>query len=147
MSGQRETAVEALFAALQTSASFKTASRRNRDPEGLDPTATPALFLVESNDSWDRTAGYNMLAKRGMKLWAIVYIDVGPTDLNSIPSSFINDTLDAIEALFKPDNPITDTFTLGGLVQACLLDGDSQRSPGDITGKALAVVPIRMLFP
>lgn len=148
MAASREQIVEALFGVLKTAADFKTASRRNRDPEGLDPTTeTPALFLVEDTDGWDRTPGYNMLAKRGMKLWAIIYASVAPTDNDSIPSSIINDALDAIEDLFKPDNWQTDTFTLGGLVQACLLDGDSQRSPGDITGKALAVVPIRILFP
>ncbi len=145
----REQAVQALFDVLKTSAEFKVASRRNQNPEGLDPaTETPALFLIESNDHWDRSqGGYNMLPKREMRLLAIIYTAIAPTDINSIPSSFINDTLDAIEALFAPDNLMTDTFTLGGLVQACLLDGKSQRSPGDITGKALAIVPIRILFP
>lgn len=143
----REEIVEALFNVLKTSADYKTASRRNQNPEGLKPELTPALFLVEDTDRWDRTAGYNMLPKRSMKLWAIIYASVLPTDLNALPTSIVNNALDAIEGLLKPDNVMTDTFTLGGLVQACLLDGDSQRSPGDITGKALAVVPIRILFP
>lgn len=144
----REAAVEALFNVLKQSADFKVASRRNQDPEGLDPaTQTPALFLVEDKDKWDRTAGYNMLAKREMWLWAIIYVAITPSDVNSIPSSFINNTLDEIEALFAPDNINTDTFTLGGIVQACVIDGEAQRASGDITGKALAAVPIRILFP
>lgn len=144
----REQAVTALFNVLKSAAAFKVASRRLRDPEGLDPaTETPALFLVEETDKWDRTAGYNMLAKKDMRLRAILYCSLPPTDVNSIPSSIINAALDAIDDLFKPDNVQTDTFTLGGLVQACLLDGESQRAPGDITGKALAIVPIRILFP
>jgi hypothetical protein len=147
MAATREQIVEALFTVLKQSANFVVASRRNRDPEGMNPSDTPALFLVENSDGWNRDQGYNILPKRGMKLWAIIYIDVGPTDNNTIPSSFINTTLDVLEVLFAPDNVITDRFTLGGLVEACLLDGDSQRSPGDITGKALAVVPIRILFP
>lgn len=144
----REQAVAALFAVLATAADFKVASRRLRDPEGLDPaTETPALFLVEETDKWGRDAGYNMQAKREMRLRAILYCSVAPTDLNTIPSAIINAALDAIEAKFEPDNFQTETFTLGNLVQACLLDGESQRAPGDVTGKSLAIVPIRILFP
>lgn len=144
----REAIIEALFNVLKASATFKTASRRNQDPEGLTPAETPALFLVEDSDSWDWIqSGYNNLAKRGMKLWVILYNSIDPSDVNTIPSSLINNALDSIEALFVPDDLINNTFTLGKLVQACYIDGETQRAPGDITGKALAVVPIRILLP
>lgn len=142
----REQIANKLFALLSKSATFKTMSRRNRDPEGLDPSETPALFLVENEDKWDRSSGFNIPAIRAMNLVAIIYTDCGP-DQNAIPSSFINDTLDAIEAAMVPDDQQTGAFTLGGLVQSCDIDGLSQRASGDVTGKALAVVPIRILIP
>jgi hypothetical protein len=146
MATTREQAITALFNLLAASAEFKTSGRRNTNPEGLGPSATPALFLVEDSDKWDRSAGYNNLAKREMKLYAILYNDVG-TDDTQVPNTIINNALDAIEAAMVPDDVINGTFTLGKLVQSCTIDGESQRSSGDTTGKALAVVPIRILFP
>ncbi len=143
----REAIMEALFAVLQTTATFVTASRRNQNQEGLNPALTPALFLIEHLDDWNRQkGGYNLQAVREIKCMAIVYIDVG-TDPNAIPSSFINNTLDAIETAFLPDDRMRNSFTLGGLVQACILDGQSTRASGDVTGKGLAIVPIRILIP
>lgn len=149
MAATREQIMVALFTTLSNAPGegvFITKSRRNRDPEGLDPTTTPALFLVEHTDKWDRTGGYNSVSKREMNVFAIVYYDAG-TDQNIVPSSVLNPLLDAIEAALAPDNRQTNTFTLGGLVQACLIDGESQRASGDVTGKGLAVIPIRILIP
>jgi len=143
----REAIVEALFSVLQKSAEFVTTGRRNTNPERLTPTQTPALFLVESVDKWDwQQSGYNNLAKREMRLLAILYNDTG-TDQSKVPNAVINNALDAIELAMQPDNFTTETFTLGGLVQACLIDGATQRASGDTTGKALAIVPIRILLP
>lgn len=142
----REQAVTALFNLLSASSAFVTKGRRNTNPEGLGPSQTPAFFLVEDGDKWDRSSGYNNFAMREMKLYAIVYNDVG-TDDTQVPNTIINNALDAIEAVMVPDDVINGTFTLGKLVQSCTIDGESQRSSGDTTGKALAVVPIRILFP
>jgi hypothetical protein len=146
MAATREQVMEALFAVLQGIATFVTSSRRNQDPEGLGPTQTPALFLVEHEDEWDRKQGYNIQAKRTLNAKAIIYIDVG-SNPNAIPSSFINNALDALDVAFAPDNRATNAFTLGGLVAAVTIDGTSTRASGDFTGKGLAIVPIRILFP
>jgi hypothetical protein len=144
----REQVVSALYAILSKSSEFVTSGRRNTNPEGLDPSQTPAFFLVEDTDKWERTqAGYNNLAKREMKLYAIVYNDVGSTNPSLVPNTAVNNALDAIEAALTPDDIVNGVFTIGGLVQSCTIDGESQRSSGDTTGKALAVVPIRILFP
>jgi hypothetical protein len=146
MAVTREAIMEALLAVLSGTAAFVTISRRNQNPEGLSPASTPALFLVEHEDTWDRRQGYNIAPVRTLAAVAIIYIDTG-TNQNAIPSSFINATLESIEAAFVPDNRQTNTFTLGGLVQACILDGPSTRASGDVTGKGLVVVPIRILIP
>lgn len=142
----RETVITALFARLAASGSFVTTGRRNTNPESLNPEMTPALFLVEDQDKWDRSSGYNNFAKRELRLFAIIYNDVG-TNAGAVPNTVINNALDAIETALLPDDPNNGTLTLGGLVQSVTIDGTSQRSSGDTTGKALAVVPIRILFP
>lgn len=81
-----------------------------------------------------------------MRFWAIVYSDVGTND-SAVPNTIVNNILDAIEVAMKPDDILEGTLTLGGLVQAVTLDGTTQRSSGDTTGKALAIVPIRVLIP
>lgn len=146
MAATREQIMEALFAVLQTTGSFVTVGRRLQDPEGLGPSATPALFLVEHEDEWGRKQGFNIQAVRELRARVLIYIDAG-SDPNKIPAQFINDTLDAIEAAFVPDNRQTNTFTLGGLVLSVTIDGNSTRAAGDLTGKALVVIPIRILLP
>lgn len=142
----REQIASALFNLLKSSSEFVTSGRRNTDPEGLGPTQTPALFLVERDDDWDRSQGFNQFAKRTMRFWAIVYSDVGTNDA-AVPNTIVNNILDAIDLVMQPDDVLEGTLTLGGLVQAVTLDGATQRSSGDTTGKALAIVPIRVLIP
>jgi hypothetical protein len=147
MSASREAIVEALFALIQQSGDFTTVGRRLVDPEGLDPTESPALFVIEHEDPYDRKqGGFNQLPKREMSVRAIIYNDVG-SNQNAIPSTFINNALDKLDTLFLPDSRITNTLTLGNLVLACLIDGAVTRASGDVTGKAMAVVPIRILLP
>ena len=146
MGATREQIANALFALLAGSSEFVTSGRRNTNPEGLGPTQTPALFLVERDDDWDRGAGFNQFAKRTMRFWAIVYSDVA-TDDSAVPNTIINNILDAIDLAMQPDDVVEGTLTLGRLVQSVTLDGATQRSSGDTTGKALAIVPIRVLIP
>lgn len=144
----REQIINALFEVLQQSAEFKVASRKNQNPEGLSwQTQCPALFLVENTNKFDRSAGYNQLAKRDLHMWAILYNAIDPSDVNGLAVSALNNALDTLETLFVPDNWQTQTFTLGGLVQACLIDGTVLQSPGEITNRAIAMVPIRILLP
>ncbi len=122
----REQIVTALFNLLAASSEFVTAGRRNTNPTGLSPAQTPALFLLENQDKWDSgQSGFNNLSKREMRLYALIYNDVGTND-GAVPSTAINNALDAIEAALKPDNMITGTMTLGGLVQAAYVEGESQ---------------------
>lgn len=147
MAATREQIMAALFALL--SPGFTTTTRRLRDPEGLDPTETPALFLMAKDDEIDRKDGYNQRAKRVINAIAIVYVDVG-NDQNAIPETLINNLIDGIEtALTPPTSSPFNTVTLGAgiQVQAAYIDGTIERASGDVTGKALAVVPIKILIP
>ena len=147
MAATREQIMEALFAVVSASGAFVTKGRRMVSQTGLSPALSPAVFLIEHLDVYERKqGGYNVQPKRELHALAIMYNDTG-SNQNAIPSTFINNALDALEGLFAPDNKVTNTFTLGGLVQACVLDGTSERASGDVTGKAMAIAPIRILLP
>ena len=145
MSASREQALTALLAVLSKSGEFKLIGRRNRDPEAIGPDQSPALLLLEHSEIYKRPS-INLPPIRQLTVMAVVYNDVG-SDENAIPSSAVNNVLDQIDALLKPDDMIKNVFTLGGLVSSALIDGEVTKAPGDMTGKSLAIVPIKITFP
>ena len=54
---------------------------------------------------------------------------------------------DAIDAALAPDNPQTHTFTLGGLVQWCRVEGESEYDNGDLDNYAKLIIPIKIWRP
>ena len=145
MSASRETIINALFAKLSASSAFATAGRRNRDPESIPTSQTPALLLVEHSEKYIVQA-IPLPSKRTINLRAIIYTDVGNDD-NAIPATVVNNCLDAIDAALKPDDLQSQRCTLGGLAYSAKIEGDVVKAPGDVTGKGLAIVPIQILIP
>lgn len=141
----REAILTKLFAVLSATGSFVTIGRRNRDPESLNATETPALFMVEHSEDYDRKTS-SLPAIRRITVKAIFYRDIG-ADLNAIPATDINNILDALDVALLPDDPMTNRCTLGGLVQSVQIDGTIEKAPGDVTGKSLAVVPLKIVWP
>jgi hypothetical protein len=146
MTASRESIVEALYALLSVAANgWPTVARRLMSPESIGPAASPAMFLLEHQDDFRRQA-YNMPPIEEMSLIIVAYNDVG-SDRNLIPATPINNFLDAVRDLMRPAPGDGDnTLTLGGLVKACWIDGTVLRASGDITGKAMAIVPVRVLI-
>lgn len=138
----RQQAVAALFAAMEATAAFKTATRRNRAPESFKPETTPALVLVTNSDEFEGEPP-NLI--RRLSLSAILYFDAG-TDDSAIPDDAINAALDALDAVFAPDDPIADRCTLGGLIYNVYPAGKGKRAPGNVTGKGLSILPITMIL-
>lgn len=134
----------ALFSRLATS-SYKSSSRRMRDPETVAPENTPVLFLVEHSESHTNNTA-SLPTIRALLYTAFIYTDVGD-DENAIPSTTINALLDEIEINLRPDDPQNNRCTLGNLVHSVIIEGDITKAPGDVTGKSLAIVPIRVLVP
>lgn len=145
MAASREAIMAALFTLLSGLPGLVTTGRRLRDPENLDPTATPALFLVEHQEEYERP-DTNLPPIRRLKALALLYADAG-TDQTVVPASAINGLLDAIDAALKPDSLFSGKQTLGGLVDAVVIDGEVRRASGDVSGKAMAVIPIMILLP
>lgn len=141
----REQIMTALLAVLSSTGDFVTISRRNRSPDSIGPAQSPALFLLDSSEEYERKSP-SVWPIRRMKVKAIFYNDVG-NDQNVIPSTAINNILDALDLAFQSDSASTGRFTLGKLVQSCMIDGEVEKAPGEITGKSIAVVPIEIVIP
>ena len=106
--------------------------------------AQPALFLrnVDDEDVWDNP----VLPKTTLDVEVWIYSRAGANP-DLAPGVGLNNLVDAVRAAFKPDNPMTRTLTLGGLVQWCRIEGKSDFDPGDLDGQAKAVVPVKILVP
>ena len=141
----REAVATALLAKIVATGAFAAHGRRARDPAAIGPGDSPACFLVISGEDFVRVAP-NLPAKRRLKFAAFIYNDVGVAP-NAIPETGLNVATEALEAALVPDNPATGFCTLGGLVFSAMLIGEARRAPAELTGKALAVVPIEVIVP
>lgn len=140
----REAVMTALVALLSGVAPFALVSRRNRAPETIGPSQSPALFVLEDGEQYE-IKSVSMPPIRHLMVSAIIYNDVG-SDPNAIPTTVINNALDALDSALKPTNP-ANLATLGGLVYSVTLDGEVKKAPGDKTGKSVAIVPLRIILP
>lgn len=145
MSGRREQVLTALFTLLETSLQFKTFSRRLVRQENVTPAMSPALFLVSHEDDYVR----DVIAappKRDLKPMIVLYNNAG-NDPNAVPEAPINEAIDVLDTLFNGDNALVRKNTLGGLVEACFIEGTIVRGSGDVTGFGSAIIPIRIILP
>jgi hypothetical protein len=141
----RNQIAEALLARLSGAYAFVTASRRNRDPKRIGTSETPCLILLEHEEEYERQSAA-LPPIRASLFIALIYIDVG-NDENAIPAATMNSIRDAIDAALVPDDDATGRQTLGGIVHSCMVDGVVELSSGDLTGKAAATIPIRVVTP
>ena len=145
MMATREAIMTALLAKLAASSEYVSVSRRNRAPETITPALSPALFLFEDGEHYRREGPWKP-AVRSLMAKAVIYNNVGPNS-NLVPATVVNNALDALDAALAVDDFTRNACTLGGLVAGVLIDGEIVKAPGDVTGAALAVVPIRVLLP
>ena len=145
MSTTREQALAALLAAVQARNYFVATGRRARDPSVIGPTLSPACFLVRSGETIVR-ASPSKPRVATIHVSAFVYGDVGPA-ANAIPETALNNAMEALEAALAIDDFARQTCTLGGLVYAAFLRGEVHTAPAELTGKAMAIVPIDIILP
>ncbi len=139
-------ALFAFFAGLTSGGSplFKTATRRPSHWEQVPAEDQPALLLRPRNEIAEHV-------KFRPTKWVInfdllVYVNTGAsTDDSVIPSQMLNPLLDAIEGALQPDDSVTGTCTLGGLVSYAAPHGATDIHLGSLGDEAVAVVPIRVL--
>lgn len=157
MSGTRNQIKTALLARLAT-VTFATAingfstwantpSRRLKLWNAVDPSAQPALFLVQHREGYLQS-GVGTLARRYLDMGCWCYAPTGSE--TAVGDDYLDLMEEGIEAVLGPDDPQRNELTLGGLCYWCRAtreDGLFVRDPGDIDGQALLVFPIRILIP
>jgi hypothetical protein len=149
MACTREEVFQALFNVLTTPslpAGFKLATRRYIRPSAVEAINTPILMTWEQPEKTE--GGERGLRKRWWEVWLIiVYYN---NDQNVAGATILNPLIDAVEAALAPDNPVHQTLTLGGLVQAVYIDGPTVKAISDVDidhGQGGAVIPVRILVP
>ena len=102
----------------------------------------PSAFLVTHREL-DEYRGLGLLRRRlDLTVWCYCRTD------NIQGAPLLDTMMEAFEAAFcVPDNPSTNSNTLGGLVYFCRIEGRVFKDPGDIDNQALLIVPILVEMP
>lgn len=121
---------------------FQTVGRRVIPWNQIE--AQPALFLIGADE--ERAVKYGQPPRRTMGVELLVYTDVG-SNPDFAPGVALNNFADAIEAALARDNVLTNTLTLGKLVQHCWIEGKIEFYPGDLGSQAKMLIPVKILIP
>ncbi len=148
----REAIWKALFEWLhsQLGGKFQTMGRKHHLAPDLVTADQPALFQVATKEIHIPQKLPGMPPKIVLKGILIVYVfddspeeDIGQETV--LPETAINNLLLSIDAAFVPDNAATGKFTLGGKVEHCWIEGDTDIDPGIFGPQAAAVIPVNIL--
>lgn len=121
---------------------FVTRSRKFKHFAKVPSDSQPAFFQTEHSESEHKTTSMPAI-RRWHGSW-VVYLSSDPENDADVPTSRVNDILDAFEAV------LSDPFqkqTLGGLVEHVYIDGTIMKVPGDDDGQGMIVVPLTILVP
>ena len=104
----------------------------------------PALFLRGVEEDLEYENIVLQVQTIDAEIW--IYSNAGQNP-NVVPETALNNLMDAVQAAFAPDLPGTYRFTLGQLVHWCRLEGRVIKDPGDASGQAIALMPVRITVP
>lgn len=135
----REAIFAALFAAVSSAAQFNTKSRKLKDFGEVSPADQPALFQTQGKET--AVSPYRQPTR--WTLHASLYVYAHQNSLDKLPSTALNDLIDAIEAKLAP-GPDGEQ-TLGGLVSHCRIVGDIETDEGVLGDQAVAIIPIEIV--
>ena len=121
---------------------FLTTGRRLK--MWTDVTEQPALYLRDGDE--DVTYPNTILQQQTILADVWIYSNAG-ADPDVVPIIALNNLLDAVQTAFAADDPDQQRFTLGGLVFWCRVAGRIEKSPGDLDGQAIAVMPVEIFVP
>jgi hypothetical protein len=151
----REAIWVALFTLLQAKladAGYAVISRTHVQPPQLSADLQPALFVVQGRETHaPRPAGFP--AKITLSGFIILYYQAPMVLLQAIGTETINGAtqlnamLQAIDAALLPDHITSGKLTLGGLVEHCWIEGDSDMDTGIYGQQAAAIIPLKILVP
>jgi len=121
---------------------FQTFSRRLK--HWTDVSAQPALFLRSVEEELDYPN--IILQRQTIRAEIIIYSNAGE-DPDLAPEIGLNNLLDAVQAVFAPDDVMQGRYTLGGLVYWCRMSGKVDKEPGDLGGQAIAIAEVEITVP
>jgi hypothetical protein len=125
---------------------WASSSRRLKTFNRIDPSAQPALFMVQHRETYERYGVGLVRRYLDMGLWCYA----STSDESAVGDDMLDTMESAIEAALAPDDTTRNELTLGNLVQWCRIRKDNNmyiRDPGDIDGQALLVLPVQILIP
>lgn len=125
---------------------FVTASRKFRAWKDVKPPEKPAVFLTKPLESHERS-GAGLPDKNILQCYAYVYTAVSVKDGTVTPDEVMNPLIQAVEMALKPDDPISNRCTLGGLVYQCRVETELKNDVGDLDGEGVARIPIWVMIP
>ncbi len=141
----REQVYDALLDLLKGVTGIKAATRRRRPYNYFTEDNTPALMLVEWKENYYRKSA-SLPPTRTLTVAAMI-INVVGNNQTALPTTPVNDALDAIDAALKPNAVSNGLVHLGVGAYAVYIAGEVEKAPGDITGTAIASIPISIILP
>jgi len=141
----RETIYSKLFTlvlGLKGTHGIQTVSRKLKHFADVPPAQQPAIFQVQRFEDPVQTRLLPTKWKLNVDLYVYVNTAKNP---NASPAVLLNPILDAIEALFPPEEG--NIQTLGGLCSHAWISGKIETTEGLLGDQEVAVVPIEILAP
>lgn len=130
--------------AVGTAPAFKTATRKLKHWEEVQPEDQPALLVRQDLERAERRKG--LPTKWTGRLWLALYVHTGAhIDPGVVPSQLLNPLVDAIEAAITPDDIGNYAATLSGLVSHIAIEGDIQYFEGNLGDEAVVLIPIQFV--
>jgi len=135
----RETVYAALWARLAAVPGIVTASRRLRHVADVAPLEQPALFMAQGPQRAEYATGATTLwfLRGDIYLYAVAQDD-------GAPGPVINPLMDAVLAVFAPDNLMVNACTLGGVVRYAKIAGEIETDEGTMGAQALVRIPFEL---
>ena len=138
MNLKRETIYGELWDRVRSIPGLKTTGRRLLHMNDVPANQQPALFLAQTFQTPTYQAGRTIIWEFGADLYLYVRDPKGKD-----PGPLINPIMDAIVAVFAPDNQMVNACTFGGLCHKVEM-GQIQTDEGTMGEQAIAIIPVTM---
>lgn len=137
---KREDIYQALFNLISSISGVVTRSRKLKVYSDVTPIECPAIFQNQTGESISQETGRPKITT--LKCDWYIYLNVNG-DRTNPQSPAINNILSEIDTVFTP-NVMTGTFTLGGIVSHCWIEGETKIVEGVLGDYSIAIVPINI---
>jgi hypothetical protein len=136
----REDIYEALFKLTYGIAGVRTQSRKLKVYSDVPPAECPAIFQNQTGEHTFQLIGQPKI----VTLKCDWYLYLNTNGARNIPQSVqLNNFLTQIDSMFTPDI-MTGTFTLGGIVSHCWIEGETKIVEGVLGDYSIVIIPINI---